>query len=146
MRNTLFASLLLAIPMIAASQQSGLMLNDLKAQNAIQLTVDELRQLLPGANMSRRTNAGSTHRWTNEPGGQMIVSSDGTGRFQGSGRGGTGKGTWHIGDNGTYCVTIEWNRSSDNWCRYLFRLGDKYYGVNSVANGTAPAMEFEISK
>lgn len=87
MRSTLLASLLFAIPLVAAAQQSGLMLNDLKAQNAIQLTVDELRQLLPGANMSRRTNAGSTHRWTNEPGGQMIVSSDGTGRFQGGGRG-----------------------------------------------------------
>lgn len=146
MRNTLLASLLIAFPLVAASQSAGLMLNDLKAQNAVLLTVDELRQLLPGANMSRRTLAGNTHRWTNEPSGEMIVSSDGTGKYQGGGRGGTGKGTWHIGDNGTYCVTIEWNRSSDNWCRYFFRLGEKYYGVSSVANGTANAMEFEISK
>lgn len=142
MRNTLLASLLFAFPLVATSQ-AGLMLNDLKAQNAIQLTIDEMRQLLPDANMSRRTNGGSTHRWTNEPGGQMIVSTDGAGTNR---RGSTGKGTWHIGDNGTYCVTIEWNRSTDNWCRYLFRLGDKYYGVSSVANGTASAMGFEISK
>lgn len=141
MHQFILASFLLALSLSAQAQ--ALLLNDLKAQNGVQLTVDELRQQMPSAKVVNRTEAGSTRRWTNDQGGEFIASSDGRGS---TGRIGQGKGTWHIGDNGTYCVTLEWRTSSENWCRYLFKVGDKYYGVSSVANGTAKAHEFEFSK
>ena len=141
MRQSILATLLLALSLSA--QADALLLNDLKAQNGIQLSVDELKQLMPGAQVINRTEAGNTRRWTNEAGGQFVATSDNraTNNFAT-----TAQGTWHVADNGTYCVTLEWRTLSENWCRYIFKLGAKYYGVSSLSSGTAKAYEFEFSK
>ncbi len=141
MHQLILASFLLVFSLSAQAQ--ALLLNDLKAQNAVQLTVDELRQQMPSAKVVNRTEAGSTRRWSNDQDGTFIASSDSRGS---TGRQSQGKGTWHIGDNGTYCVTLEWKTSSENWCRYIFKIEDKYYGVSSIANGRAKAYEFEFAK
>ena len=137
---------LFALPLLA--QAENLHLSDLKSQNAVQLTADDLRQLMAGAKIARHNDAGSLRRWTNEPDGKFVASSD----FRrdpnlirqrmSSG----GKGTWHIGDNATYCVAIEWGRGSENWCRYIFKAGDRYYGVKSLVDGAGIASEFQISR
>lgn len=139
---------LFALPLAAIAQ--NLVLNDLKSKNAVQLAADELRQLMPGAKVAHRTEIGSLRRWTNEADGKFVASSDAMGHDPGrigvhaapSG----GKGSWHVGDNGTYCVAIEWARRSENWCRYIFKVGDKYYGVKSLEDGGGIASEFEFSK
>ena len=123
-----------------------LVLNDIKAQNGLQLSADELKQLMPKANVVSQTPAGSTRRWTNESGGTFVASSDNRGRSGGPGRPAQGRGTWHVGDNGTYCITIEWPASSENWCRYIFKVGADYYGVKSPSGGTETAHRLEISK
>lgn len=124
-------------------QADALLLNDIKAQNGIQLSVDELRQLMPGAKVTNRTAAGSTRYWTNELDGKFVASSDNGATTR---RPSTAQGTWHVGDHGTYCVTLEWRTASENWCRYIFKVGEKYYGVSSVVNGTTKAHEFEFAK
>jgi hypothetical protein len=43
-------------------------------------------------------------------------------------------------------VMIEWPRRSENWCRFIFKVGEKYYGVETVADGSVSAWEFEFSK
>ena len=139
--QSILASLLLALSLPA--QADALLLNDLKALNGVQLTVEELRQLMPGAKVVNRTEGGSTRYWTNEPDGKFVASSDNGATTR---RPSNAQGTWHVGDNGTYCVTLEWRTASENWCRYLFKVGEKYYGVSSVASGTAKAHEFEFSK
>jgi hypothetical protein len=139
--QSILASFLLALSLPA--QADALLLNDLKAQNAVQLSVIELRQLMPSAKVVNRTEGGSTRLWTNEPDGEFIASSDNGATSR---RSSQARGTWHVGDNGTYCVTLEWRTASENWCRYLFKVGEKYYGVSSVANGTTKAHEFEFSK
>ena len=145
MRRSLLASFLLVLPF--AAQADALLLNDLKAQNGIQLSVDELKQLIPSAKVVSPLEAGSTRRWTNDPDGKFIASTDSRTTMGAAGaRSTTAQGTWHIGDNGTYCVTIEWKTVSENWCRYIFKVGEKYYGVGSIANGTAKAFSFEFSK
>ena len=144
MYKSVLASFLLALPL--AAQADTLVLNDLKAQNGIQLSVDELKQLLPSAKVFNRTEAGSTRIWTNELDGKFTASSDNKAKVTGKGGSSTAQGTWHIGDNGTYCVTLEWRTASENWCRYLFKVGAKYYGVSSVTSGTTKAHEFEFSK
>ena len=56
-----------------------------------------------------------------------------------------GNATWRVADEGTYCVTIDWNRRSEDWCRYIFKASDKYYGVGKLED-SAPAHELEFSK
>ncbi len=137
-------ALVLAAPLAFAQTSAGLKLSDIKAQGAKQLTVDEMRELLPGAKVKRMTKAGSTHCWENSADGTFVASSDGRGSTkQVPGR---GKGNWHLADNGTYCVIIEWSIATDQWCRYLFKVGDKYYGASSVSNDAADVFEYEFSK
>ncbi|MDO9064848.1 MAG: hypothetical protein Q7U25_06530, partial [Sulfuricella sp.] len=53
-----------------AAQAGGMVLNDLKAQNGVQLSADELKQLMPNAKVVSYQKEGSTRRWTNEPDGK----------------------------------------------------------------------------
>lgn len=146
MLRSILASVLLALSM--AVQAESLLLNDIKSQNGVQLTADELKQLMPNAKVvSYYVEGGtSTRRWTNEPDGKFVASSDVRRDISKAGRGASAQGTWHVGDNGTYCVTIDWRQRSENWCRYIFKVGGKYYGVKTVTDGAAVAHEFEFSK
>lgn len=127
----------------AQEAASGLKLRDLKSQNAAQLSKDELQQTIAGAKVTSVTTTGSTRYWVNNPDGKFIASTDNRG---GAGYRTTGQGTWHIADNATYCVQIEWSRRSEQWCRYLFKAGDKYYGVSSLADDATVAHELAFSK
>jgi hypothetical protein len=51
-------------------------LADVKAKNAVQLSADELKQLMPGAKVVSLTNAGSTRNWENNLNGTVAASSD----------------------------------------------------------------------
>jgi hypothetical protein len=129
-----------------AAQAGGMVLNDLKAQNGVQLSADELKQLMPNAKVVSYQKEGSTRRWTNEPDGKFVASRDIRRDISKLMRSATGQGTWHVGGNGTYCVTIDWRERSENWCRYIFKVGEKYYGVKTVNDGATIAHEFEFSK
>jgi hypothetical protein len=121
-------------------------LADVKTRNAVQLSTDDLKQLMPSAKVVSRTIAGSTRNWENTANGALVASSDGKGFTVGSTRGGSSAGTWRIADKGTYCVTIQWSaRTSEEWCRYIFKDGDKYYGFGRLED-SAQASEFEFSK
>jgi hypothetical protein len=139
----ILAFILLVLP--SAAQAGDLVLKDLKAQNGVQLSADELNQLLPNAKVTSYFS-GSTRTWKNEPGGSFTALSD----FRRSMKPGmaqaTGQGTWHVGKDGAYCVSIDWPQRSEKWCRYLFKVGGKYYGVKSIDDESAIAHEFEFSK
>jgi hypothetical protein len=139
----ILAPVVLALPLVALA--GDLTLNDIKSQNAVQLSAEELKQLLPNAKVVSYYS-GSTRHWRNEPGGKFIASSDVRRDPNRAGKVSNGQGTWHAGDNGTYCVMIEWPRRSENWCRFIFKVGEKYYGVETVADGSVSAWEFEFSK
>jgi hypothetical protein len=142
MRRNLVAALLLAVPLSAPAAE--VVLNDLKAQNATQLTKDELAALLPGAKVVSDYR-GSTRRWKNDADGKFTANSDGRREATKIGKQITGHGTWHIGDNGTYCVMIEWPQRTENWCKYVFKAGDRYYGVKSLTDGAAEANAFTFT-
>ena len=116
-----------------------------KAKNGVQLSAEELKQLMPGAKVISRTQAGSTRRWETNPHGTFVASSDGRGSTAGRNAYATAAGTWRVADNGRLCVMIKWTVSPDDWCRLMFRVGDKYYGVERLDNN-ASASEFEFSK
>jgi hypothetical protein len=142
MLRHIIASVMLSLPL--AAYAGGLVLNDIKAQNGVQLSVEELKQLLPNAKVVSYFKE-SKRRWTNEKDGNFMAWSDARAHAA-IGKTIQGKGTWHIGDNGTYCVTIDWPGRSENWCRYIFKVGGKYYGVKTVADGATIAHKFEFSK
>jgi hypothetical protein len=141
--RSILAPVLLALPVVV--QSGDLVLNDIKTQNGIQLSADELKQLMPNAKVVSYFS-GSARYWRNEPDGKFVASSDVRRDPNRPGKVANAQGTWHVKDNGTYCVTLEWPRRSESWCRYLFKVGEKYYGVKSVEDGTLTAYEFEFSK
>ncbi len=123
-----------------------LTLADVKAKNAVQLSTDDLKQLMPSAKVVSHTIAGSTRKWENAADGTFVASSDSKGVAAGRTFMSTGQGTWRIADNGTYCATIKWSvRSSEEWCRYIFKVGDQYYGFPTL-DDSAQASAFEFSK
>ena len=137
--------LMVAMFMVSsAAIAEDMVLNDLKALDSVQLSVDELKQLLPNAKVVSYSK-GNTRRWTNKTNGKFTASSDARGQHA-LGKGGlTGQGVWHVGEEGTYCVKIEWPKHTENWCKYMFKAGDAYYGVNSVSDGAAKVNRYEIS-
>jgi hypothetical protein len=143
MLRPIVVSVLLALPLSA--QAADLMLSDLKAQGGVQLSVEELKSLLTDAKVVSYHEE-STRRWKNDADGKFVASGDARRHISSSPKLQTAQGTWHVGDNGTYCVTLEWQRRTESWCRYIFKVGDKYYGVKSLADGTSKAFEFEFSK
>lgn len=143
MLRSILVSALLAFPLVA--QADDLVLNDLKARKGVQLSIDELNQLMPNAKVISYFRVG-TRTWTNGPDGKFLAYSDVSRGFKKLMTQATAPGTWHIGKNGTYCVTIDWPKGAEKWCKYLFRVDGKYYGVKSVDDGEATASEFEFSK
>lgn len=143
MLRLILVSFLLVLPM--AAQAGDLVLGDLKAKNGVQLNADELNRLMPGAKVISYFG-GSTRTWTNELDGKLMAYSDARGSFRKVLTQVPAHGTWHIGKNGTYCVTLEWPKKTEKWCKYLFNVDGKYYGVKSVDDGDALAHEFEFSK
>ena len=55
------------------------------------------------------------------------------------------EGSWRIED-GAYCVKMQWPLAEEPWCRHLYQVGNKYYGVRARGDDTAPAMEVEFSR
>lgn len=136
--------LFFAITHASAQDASGLKLSDLKTQGAAQLSKEELQTLLPGAKVVNLTSTGSTRRWQNDADGKFVASSDARGSF--GRRASTAHGTWFLGDNATYCVQIEWPHLTEQWCRYIFKLGDKYYGIKSLSDSSSQAHEFAFER
>ena len=54
---------------LAAAQT--LTLSDIKAKNAVQLSAEDLKQLIPGAKVMHRTPMGTTRRWENKTDGTV---------------------------------------------------------------------------
>jgi hypothetical protein len=142
LRLTLLSSAL-AFCASAAAQVSTL--GDVKAQGGVRLSAQELRDLMPEAKVVSRTQGGSTRYWHNRPDGTFSATTDGRGQSGGRNLYATAEGTWRVTDEGRLCVTIAWPRSPDNWCRYMFRLDNKYYGAGTLSNEST-ASEFEFSK
>lgn len=124
-------------------------LSDIKQANGQQLSVDDLRSLMPGAHVTNMLDNGSTRKWVNETNGSLNATTDNKGNMGSTTRlvqTAHATGTWSVNDNGSYCVNLEWRAITENWCRFMFKVGDKYYGVTSLANGAALATEFHFEK
>src|SRR6266542_1339817 len=86
----------------AAANAQVVTLADVKGKGAVQLSADDLKQLMPGAKVVSRTDAGSTRRWENKADGTFVASSDSAGK-SGRARPSSGNGTWRVADDGRFC-------------------------------------------
>ena len=136
---------LLALGFCSTSFAAMETLADVKANGGVELSAADLKELMPGAKVISRTQAGSTRTWQNKLDGTLSASSDGRGVTGGRNGYATGEGTWKISDNGRWCVKINWPHLVDDWCRVMYKVGGKYYGVWKLED-TAQTMEFEISR
>ena len=143
MRISVGVALLALIPFSAIAQEAPV-LRDLEALSPLQLTKVELGELLPGARMLRVIANGNTHNWTNDPDGTFIVSSDNRAT---NNRAATGRGKWHISDDGRYCILIEWRTSSEEWCRFVLKTTDgSYHTAKALKPGTEKTYKVDIKK
>ncbi len=139
------ASVVGAVLPASAQESSAARLGDILAKGAKQLSADQVNALVPGAKVRNINVGGAVRTWTNESGGKLIAQSDDpTQRHLGNKRP-QGPGTWRV-QNRKYCVSIEWPLKTEQWCRVLFRLDDKYYGVKSADDPEAVALEFEFRR
>jgi hypothetical protein len=144
MLRTLVVAVLLAVSTVAAAQVPPL--SDIRANGGVQLSADDLKQLMPGVSLASVTPAGSTRKWLNRADGTIAGSTDGRGYSGGRTLPSPGEGRWRVADNGTFCVSIKWGAMvPEEWCRYVFKAGDKYYTFASL-DDTARSWEFQISK
>lgn len=109
------------------------------------LSKEDLAILLPGSKVTQRTPEGANRYWKNSPDGKFVVSTD-AGDQAGLGMVRSAKGSWRIGDEGTYCVTMKWGDTLEQWCRYLFKNGDKYLGLESKVGSKVDVHEFFFSR
>ena len=120
------------------------LVRDLDARGRVTLTKDDLNQLLPNAKMSRVSPKGSTQLWKNNPDGSFVISSQNN---DVPGYNGTAPGKWHLSEDGRYCVLIEWRSvPTEEWCRYILKVGDEYYATKSDKSGDEKVYKLNISK
>jgi hypothetical protein len=142
--HTGFIVLLLMTSLAHAEGPKILNLGDLKAQAAMQLAKSDLSPLLQGATISSIGGTGSSRSWKHSGDGTLIASSDNRGSNP-IAKITSAKGTWRISDGGQYCVIVEWRAHTEQWCRYLFKLGEQYYGVVALDNPGSEAYKIAIS-
>jgi len=142
----LAVAILCASALAQAQQSSNLKLRDLLAKGAKQLSVAEVQETVPGAKVTSVSASGVTRRWANDADGKFIASGFDPTTTTPRMRSFQGSGSWRIGENGKYCVTVEWPRATEQWCRVLFKLDDKYYAVKSADDENADAHELEFRK
>ncbi len=118
-------------------------LADLQALAPAVLTRAELLSLMPGAKMGRVNDRGNTHRWTNEPGGVMVVSSDN----RSDGRPSTAAAQWHIDEQGRYCLVVRWKRGeAEDSCRYIVQTSAGHFAVNALSPLTQKVFRLDIGR
>ena len=110
------------------------------------LSKDELAGLLPGTKHTSQLGAQGTRAWAHNVDGKLSATSLGG---SANTRGGPlrGEGTWNVIDPGKYCFNIEWPRSTEKRCMFVYKLGDAYFGVGDDADKSISQMlRFTLEK
>jgi hypothetical protein len=107
-------------------------------QGAQALGKDALQTQIAGRTLYTHTLSGNTE-WTNFSSGRV------TGQIHESlndNMGWYGLGTWHISDDGKYCVDIAWQKYPDaHWCRAVYQVGSRLY-IPEQESGDTVLMSF----
>ncbi len=128
---------------VAQSQDAKL--GELLCKQAQKQTKEDVEKLVVGANVYNRGTQ-SERWWDNGPDGK-IRAARGAGSFSYN-RSFVGEGTWRVNDQGQYCVDMLWGNSKnpEKWCRFLFKVGDDYFGAASATNPDSAAFALKFKK
>jgi hypothetical protein len=110
----------------------------LNSPDAHVLTKAEVERLVYGAKVSIGDDIG-TRSWIH--GGRSVIAMLEK-PAAGASRPLRGKGLATVDPSGAYCVSIEWPRTEETWCRRIVHLHGAYYAVSDDA-GDARAYTFE---
>jgi hypothetical protein len=142
MLRTIIAFLMLSAPLTVVA--GDMTFTDIMSQKGIRLSSGDLNQLLPNAKVVSYLDS-STRRWKHEPDGTFMAYSDARRSGKMMSTQAAAHGTWRIDENGAYCVTIDWPKKTEKWCKQIYKVNGKYYGVKPDAGEDAAAHEFEFS-
>ena len=126
MRAYRFLVLAFLLPSTASSQASATeTVAELRKAGGSQVAAAEMKGLLTGATVESTSGRGRKREFENTAGGTLYaVSADASGALTRSAR---VSGDWNVKDDGAYCVKVPWRGEPEEWCRFLFRLGDAFY-------------------
>ena len=96
------------------------------------LSKPEVERLVSGARISIADETG-TRSWIHD--GRAVIATLQRPAADGA-RPLRGKGVAKVDPSGAYCVTIEWPRSEETWCRRIVELHGLYYAVSDSAHDT----------
>jgi hypothetical protein len=120
-------------------------LGDLTSQGATPMTKAELAALLAGATVGNVNTQGTSRSWRQAKDGTLVASSDNRSNNP-MAQPSNARGTWRVVDPGKYCVNIEWRTHTEQWCRFIYKLGDDYYGVVTNDDPDAMTSRFKFGK
>jgi hypothetical protein len=119
-------------------------LGDIKAQSIPRMSKDELAALLPGSTYNQVFGPSVRVYWKHEPDGTLNGA-----RSQGR----PSKliprtGKWWVMNDGAYCVDTVGQTADDTVksCRYLYKVGDNYFGYGPKADDSLRVPSFTLSK
>ena len=116
---------------------------ELRQAGGSQVAAAEMKGLLTGATFESTSGRGRKREFENSTGGTLYaISADGSGVFT---RTAKVTGDWNLKDDGAYCVKVPWRGEPEEWCRFLFRLGDAYFSAENT-EGTAKLRSVGIKK
>ncbi len=137
----------LAIALSAGTAHSqDAKLGEILGKQAQKQTKEDVEKLVVGANVYNR-GLQSERWWDNAPDGK-VKGARGAGSFSHN-RSFTGDGTWQVNEQGQYCVDLVWgstNKTPEKWCRFLFKVGDDYFGAASETNPDSAAFALKFKK
>ena len=98
---------------------------ELRQAGGSQLSAAETKQLLTGATVESTSGVGRKRGFDNSARGTLYATSEG-------GSGAVTKavrvtGDWSVREDGAYCVKVPWRAEAEEWCRFVFRLGNRYF-------------------
>ncbi|WP_084687845.1 DUF995 domain-containing protein [Paraburkholderia oxyphila] len=115
------------------------------AEDTQPLSVDELRQILPGATVQVTYESGNSVRWTNEADGTLEATwRNGPESGDSHHHSMVGRGTWRVSDEGKFCARIEWPKNVTDWCRSVLKSDDGTYALASQSG--APSWKMVVSR
>lgn len=132
LRNIAIAAAFVGTAGVAYSQ--AMTTDELKSKGATVVAKDDLAALLKGANV-RYERAQGPRQITLNADGSFVGSQQ---RTRGGGRGGSNvTGNWRIAEDGRWCGTTVVRGHGEDYCRTVWKLGDKYYFSGETEPGLA---------
>ncbi|MFM0167301.1 DUF995 domain-containing protein [Paraburkholderia sediminicola] len=98
------------------------------------LAHDEVMTLISSATVRRYFPESEANMTTKEDGSVEYFYKPGKAHFAHEGKILHAQGTWTVGQDGRFCVSLTWqSTASTHWCRFIFQTGTGYGASDNTA-------------